>query len=378
MIGKLFLRTVLLMLVQVAYAAPEEPFRFNMPQGATATSHAVYDLHMLVLWVCAVIGAGVFLVMAWSLWRHRRARGVTPSRFSGNNRLEIIWAIIPVLILIGIAIPATKVLLAVNSQAPADLTVDIRGSQWKWQYSYVEQGITLDSNLAADSREASRKGGDRAPSSVPNYLRDVDRPLVLPVGKNIRLRITSNDVIHSWWVPELGFKRDAIPGFINQIDIVIDRPGIYRGQCAELCGSGHALMPIVVQAVSPKEFQAWVAQGEQDKAEVNKLAEKPWTRQLALAQGKEIYDATCAACHQPNGKGLPPTFPALDGSKVVNGPVQEHVRFVVHGSPRNPVMRAFGKDMNDRQLAAVLTYERNTWSNHTGDLVTPQQVEEAR
>lgn len=378
MMGRLFTWAVLLLIVPVAHAALNEPFRFNMPPGATVTSHAVYDLHMLVLWVCVVIGAGVFLVMAWSLWRHRRARAVTPAMFSGNTKLEIVWTVIPVLILIGVAIPATKVLLAINSQAPADLTVDIQGLQWKWRYSYPDQGISFDSNLTAESREAGRKGADRPPDRVSYYLRDVDRPLVLPVGKNVRLRITAADVIHSWWVPELGFKRDAIPGFVNQIDIIIDRPGIYRGQCAELCGSDHALMPIVVQAVTPQEFQAWIEQGKQQKVKEDESEEASWTQQLALTQGKKIYDSVCAACHQPDGKGIPPTFPTLDGSKIVTGAVQEHIRMVVHGSPRNPVMRGFGKEMSNRQLAAVITYERNAWGNHTGDLVTPQQVEAER
>lgn len=378
MIKRLFALVLLLAIMPVAQAAPEEPFRFNMAPGATPTSHAVYDLHMLVFWVCMVIGIGVFLVMGWSLLRHRRARGAIPARFAGNPTLEIAWTLVPVLILICIAVAATRALLAINAHPTPDLIVDIRGSQWKWHYRYPDQGVEFYSNLTSESRETARKGSETKPATVSYYLRDVDKPLVLPVGKQIRLRITSDDVIHSWWVPELGFKRDAIPGFINQVDLVIDQPGVYRGQCAELCGAGHAFMPIVVRAVSPEEFQTWLVQAKQEKEEEHKSEEAPWTRQRALTEGKKIYDSVCAVCHQLDGQGIPGTFPALDGSKIVNGSVQGHVWFVVHGSPRNPVMRAFGKEMNNKQLAAVLTYERNAWHNHTGDLVTPEQVEAAR
>jgi cytochrome c oxidase subunit II len=359
-------------------AAAEEPGGFNMPYGVTPTSHDVYDMHMLLFWVCTVIGALVFAVMIWSLVFHRRARGAVAAKFSGHTRLEIVWTAIPALILVAVAIPATRVLLAVNAHPHPYVTVDIHGSQWKWHYSYPDQGIAYYSNLKADSRKASREHSGISPATVPYYLRDVDHPLVLPVGKDVRLRITGDDVIHSWWVPQLGFKRDAIPGFINRADIVIDKPGIYRGQCAELCGAGHGFMPIVVKAVSPAEFLAWVTQSKKAEAAEHESEQGPWTRQLAMTQGKKIFDSVCAACHQLNGKGIPGVFPALDGSKIVNGPLAGHIKFVVHGSPRNPVMRPFGKEMNNRQLAAVLTYERNSWSNHTGDLVTPEEVEKAR
>jgi len=349
-----------------------------MHYGVTTTAHDVYQLHMLVFWVCTVIGAGVFAVMIWSLIYHRKARGVNAARFSGNNRLEIIWTVVPALILVAIAVPATFVLLSINALPKPDVIVDIHGSQWKWHYSYADQNIAFYSNLKADSRNASRLGSPAAPDTVPYYLRDVDNPLVLPVGEHIRLRITSDDVIHSWWVPDLGFKRDAIPGYINEADIVVDKPGFYRGQCAELCGAGHGFMPIVVQAVTAEQFTTWIAQMKKEEAAEGAQATAPWTRELAMREGKNTFESICAACHQINGKGIPGAFPALDGSAVVNGPLQAHLKFVIHGSPRNPVMRPFGKELNDRQLAAVLTYERNSWSNHTGDLVTPEEVEAAR
>jgi cytochrome c oxidase subunit 2 len=361
-----------------AAAAQEEPFGLNMHYGVTASAHEAYRLHMLVFWVCVVIGVAVFSVMVWSLLRHRRARGAIAAHFAGSTRVEIAWTVIPVLILVAIAIPATSALLAINALPKPDLTVDIHGSQWKWHYRYVDHDVAFNSNLKDNSRTASRKGATVSPETVPYYLRDVDQPLVLPVREHILLRITSDDVIHSWWVPDLGFKRDAIPGFINEADIVIDQPGTYRGQCAELCGAGHAFMPIVVQAVSAQQFAAWLAREKKEEAAEGVQATAPWSREVAMSEGKKLFDSVCAACHQTDGKGIPGAFPPLDGSAVVNGPLQAHLKFVIHGSPRNPVMRPFGKEMNDRQLAAVLTFERNSWSNHTGDLVTPEQVEAAR
>lgn len=379
MMRMILMQAMLFASAATANAASQEPFALNMPFGVTPTSHDVHDMHMLVFWVCVGIGVGVFAVMVWSLLRHRRSRGAVAAKFSGNTRLEIAWTLIPALILVGLAIPATRVLLEINAHPPHPaVIVDIHGSQWKWHYSYPELGLAFYSNLKSDSRQASLKGSGISPDTVPYYLRDVDQPLVLPVGVDIRLRITADDVIHSWWVPELGFKRDAIPGFENIADITIEKPGFYRGQCAELCGAGHGFMPIVVHAVPLAEFQSWVAQGKEAATVEKKSAAAPWTRQLAMTQGKKIFESVCAACHQPTGKGIPGVFPALDGSKVVNGPLAGHLKFVIHGSPRNPVMRPFGKEMDDRQLAAVITYERNSWSNHTGDLVTPQEVEAAR
>jgi len=363
---------------KIMAAAEEEPLRLNMHPGVTSISHQAYSLHMLVFWVCVVIGAGVFTVMVWSLFRHRRARGAVAENFSDNTWVEITWTVVPALILIGVAIPATRVLLADNDHPDAAVTVDVTGSQWRWHYSYADSGVAFFSNLKKESRSASRKDSSTSPSTVSFYLRDVDHPLILPVGEDVRLRITSDDVIHSWWVPKLGFKRDAIPGYVNEADIVIDKPGTYRGQCAELCGAGHAFMPIVVKALPEEKFQAWLQQKQHEAKEKNPEENKKWTMSFALKKGKHIFNSVCAACHQQDGKGVPGSFPALDGSKVVNGPLSGHLDIVIHGSDKNPVMRAFGKEMNDREIAAVLTYERNAWSNNTGDLVKPEQVEEAR
>jgi cytochrome c oxidase subunit II len=353
--------------------------QWNLPRGVTATSQQVYAMHMMVTWVCALVGIAVFAVMLWAVLRYRRSRGAVPAGFTGHAGLEVLWTLVPALILLGMLIPTTKVLLAINRPGNPAVTVRVTGSQWKWHYEYQEMGIGFYSNLKADSQEASRKGSGRSPASVPNYLRDVDRPLVLPTSQDIRLQIASDDVIHSWWVPDLGFKRDAIPGFINLVDIAIDRPGLYRGQCAELCGVGHAYMPIVVQAVAPAEFKTWIATEQQRQAaERSESAARPWTMAEALAQGQETYEAICAACHQKDGQGIPGAFPALKGSKVAKGPIADHIRFVLHGSPKNPVMRAFGKELDDRKIAGIVTYERNAWGNSTGELATPEQAEAAR
>lgn len=380
MIRKVLLQVFWFMLPATpVLAAPEDPFSFNMPYGVTPVSHDAYDMHMLLFWVCVAIGVGVFGVLIWSLIRHRRSRGAVASKFSENVKLEVVWTIIPVLILVAVAIPATKVLLKTNTHpAHPDVVVDVYGSQWKWQYKYPNEGISFYSNLKSTSRDASREGSKESPGNVPYYLQDVDHPMVVPVGKDVRLRITSVDVIHSWWVPQLGFKSDAIPGQINKADIVIDKPGVYRGQCAELCGAGHGFMPIVVKAVTPAAYADWVAQRKQAAAAKKQNESAPWTRKVAMTQGKKIYGSVCAACHQANGQGIKGTFPALDGSKIANGPLKNHLDIVIHGSKKNPVMQAYGKQLSDRDIAAVITYERNSWSNHTGDLVTPQEVEAAR
>ncbi len=351
--------------------------RWNLPRGVTETSHQVYDMHMMVALICILIGLFVFAALLWTIVRYRRSQGAVAAGFSSDIRLEVVWTLVPALILIAMLVPTTRVLLAINRPSPSEqpaLTVRITGSQWKWKYSYPDLSIAFSSNLAASSREASRKNASPSPATVPQYLREVDRPLVLPSGQRIRLQITSEDVIHSWWVPAFGFKRDAIPGYLNLMEIAIDRPGWYYGQCAELCGIDHAYMPIVVHAVPPADFERWVEEERQrQETERYALAARPWTMDEAMAQGKTDFDADCAACHQQNGEGIPGVFPALKGSQVVTGPLPDHIRFVLQGSPRNPAMRAFGPELNDRQLAGILTYERNAWGNNMGDLVTPRK-----
>ena len=379
MMWKRLLLALTTLFTAVGAAAQEGTSAFNMTRGVTEIARDAFDMHMLLLWICVAIGVVVFGIMIWSLIRHRRSRGAKPSKFSENTTVEIVWTIIPVLILVGVAVPATAVLLKTNAEAPdPDVVVDVHGSQWKWEYVYPEENISFVSNLASSSRDASQMNAEESPADNPNYLLDVDNPLVVPAGQDVRLRITSDDVIHAWWVPELGFKRDAVPGRFSNIDLHIDEPGTYRGQCAELCGSGHAYMPVVVEAVTPAAYEEWLAQKQEAAAKQAEQASAPYNFEVAMKQGKNVYESACASCHQTNGKGIEGTFPALEGGKITTGPVEGHMKIVIHGSEKNPVMQAYGDKLSNRELAAVITYERNAWSNDTGDLVTPQAVEAAR
>ncbi len=359
--------------------ALNEPERFNLAPGATGTSVEIFHLHNAVLLVCTLIAIGVFSIIGYTLWRYRRPRHAVPDTFKGNRTIEIIWTAIPLAILVIISIPATRVLLEMARDIPTELTIEVRGSQWKWHYRYMHSDLGFYSNLKTASRDASSGKDGARPQLVDYYLRDVDNPLVLPTGRPIRLQITSDDVIHSWWVPALGIKRDAVPGYLNRVHFVIDKPGIYRGQCSELCGTGHAFMPIVVKALPPDEFDAWRSTAEATlKQSQQEEATTTWTMDGALKRGEKVFGAICAACHQASGEGVPGVFPALKGSKVATGPLGPHLDIVIHGSKRNPIMRPWGEQLDDRDLAGVITYERNAWGNQTGDLVLPQQVKEAR
>jgi len=239
----------------------------NMTQGVTQLSGNHFDLHMIVLWICVVIGIGVFTVMFTSIVLHRKSRGYEAAKFNHSTRAEIIWTIIPVIILVGMAVPATKALVQMEDSSGAEMTVKITGFQWRWKYEYLDQDISFISSLSPTSNAARQLNSGITPDSVENYLLDVDHPLVLPVGRKIKFLITADDVIHSWWVPALGWKRDAIPGFINEAWTNIEKPGTYRGQCAELCGKDHGFMPIVVIALAENEFDSWVTQQLAEKTQ---------------------------------------------------------------------------------------------------------------
>jgi cytochrome c oxidase subunit 2 len=247
----------------------------NMPRGVTSQSVNHFDLHMIVLWICVVIGIGVFTVMFTSIFLHRKSRGAEPAKFSHSTKAEIIWTIIPVLILVGMAVPATTALVRMEDSSGAEMTIKITGFQWRWKYEYLDQDISIISSLSRNSNEARQRNSGIAPESVDHYLRDVDHPLVLPIGRKIKFLITADDVIHSWWVPALGWKRDAIPGFINEAWTNIDTPGTYRGQCAELCGKDHGFMPIVVIALPEDEFEAWVDEQNAEKRQSNEQETAP-------------------------------------------------------------------------------------------------------
>jgi cytochrome c oxidase subunit 2 len=356
-----------------APAAAMADYRLNLHEGVTRISHEIYNLHMLVLWIVTIVGIGVFGVMIYSIINHRKSKGVTPASFHESTTVEVIWTIIPFIILVAIAVPATKTLLEMEDMSHPDVNIKITGWQWKWEYDYIDNGVHFFSNLAESSVKASQLHSGIDVTKVDHYLLNVDHPLVVPVGKKVRLLITGEDVIHSWWVPQLGVKHDAIPGHINESWFRADKEGIYRGQCAELCGKGHGFMPIVVKVVSENEYNSWVDQEKKAAAATAASSNKVFTKEELMKHGAEVYNTTCAPCHQPNGKGLPGVFPALAGSKTVDGPIQGHLHTVIFGRP-GTAMAAFGKQLSAVDIAAVVTYERNSFGNHMGDMAQPSDV----
>ncbi|MBB5321810.1 cytochrome c oxidase subunit II [Marinobacter oulmenensis] len=340
----------------------------NMSPGVTGTSNQIFSLHMTILWICVAIGVVVFGVMFWSILAHRKSQGHKPANFHENTVVEILWTIVPFAILVAMAIPATATLVEMYDTTDADLDIRVTGYQWKWQYEYVDQEFGYFSNLATPAdqiRNRQNKG--------ENYLLEVDNPLVIPVGQKVRFLLTSNDVIHSWWVPAFGVKKDAIPGFINEAWVKVEEPGTYRGQCTELCGKNHGFMPVVVEAVPQDEYDTWVADQKAAAEKERELTQKDWTMEELMARGEQTYQTTCASCHQPDGSGSPPAFPALKGSAIATGDVQGHLDIVVNGKS-GTAMQAFGSQLSEVDLAAVVTFERNAWGNNTGDMVTPKQV----
>jgi len=349
----------------------------NMTQGVTPISQDVYNMHMTSLYVVTIIGILVFSVMFWSIFHHRKSKGVKPAKFSHSTTVEVIWTLIPFAIIVALAIPATKLLAKMDDTSKSEITVKATGYQWKWKYDYIDEDITIYSNLAADSVDASQKNSDIDPKTADNYLRNTDTALVLPVGKKIRIMTTASDVIHAWWVPDLGWKRDAIPGFINDNWTVINKEGIYRGQCAEICGKGHGYMPIVVKAVPEKEYLAWVQETKLALKSKKDSGDKELSMDELKSKGETVYKANCLACHQANGQGIKGVFPALDGSPLatVKTRITEHIHQVIYGKNNMP---AFGEQLSDTDIAAVVTYERNVWGNKTGDIIQPKDVAASR
>lgn len=346
--------------------------KYNMTRGATDISQQVYDLHMAIFYICCVIGAIVFALMFWSIVYHRKSKGAKAAQFHGSLKIELLWTAIPVVILVVMAIPASKTLIAMEDASKADLTVLITGSQWKWHYKYMEYPIEYYSMLATPRDQI-----DNLAEKTELYLRDVDKPLVLPTGKKIRFLVTADDVIHAWWVPAFAIKKDANPGFINETWTKVDKPGIYRGQCAELCGKDHGFMPVVVDVRTPEEFDRWAAEQvalqAQAKAEAEKAAQQTQSMEELMALGQKTYESHCAMCHQISGDGLPGAIPALKGSAMVTQDVSAHIHIVVYGKQAT-AMQAFAKQLTTSELAAVITYERNAWGNNTGDLVQVADV----
>ncbi|HHF3022780.1 TPA: cytochrome c oxidase subunit II [Vibrio diabolicus] len=345
---------------------------YNMTKGVTAISGQVYELHMLIFYICCVIALIVFGVMFYSIFRHRKSKGAVAAHFHESTKVEIIWTVIPIIILVAMAIPATKTLVAMEDTSQSDITVKITGSQWKWHYSYFGEDVEFFSLLAT-----SQKQIDGIETKGAHYLLEVDNPLVLPVNRKVRFLMTSDDVIHSWWVPDFAVKKDTIPGFINEAWTRIDEPGVYRGQCAELCGRAHGFMPVVVHAMEEEKFDEWLASKKEEIALQKAAAQEALSQDLSMeelmSQGESIYTARCAVCHQANGEGIPGAFPAIKGSPIATGPISEHIDVIVNGRP-GTAMQSFSNQLSDKEIAAVITYQRNAWGNDTGDRVQASDV----
>jgi len=344
----------------------------NLREGVTDISQKVFDLHMLIFWICVVACVAVFAVLIYSIFTHRKSKGAVPASFHESTTVEIIWTTIPFLVLVAMAVPATTTLLALEDTRDSDISIQITGYQWKWKYDYLDEGISFFSVLTTPRDQIV---GD-APKDE-NYLLEVDNPIVVPINKKIRFLITSNDVIHSWWVPDLGWKQDAIPGFINDAWTELSEPGTYRGKCAELCGKDHGFMPIVLIAKTEDDYAAWVEEQKGAAAAAAGAATQTLTMDELMAKGETAYNTSCAACHQVNGAGIPGVFPAIAGGPITTGDVAGHIDIVVNGKA-GTAMQAFGEQINAVDLAAIITYERNAFGNNSGDMVQPADVAAAK
>jgi cytochrome c oxidase subunit 2 len=353
----------------LAWSDDSKVNQLNMSPGVTEVGASIYDLHMWILWICVVIGVLVFGAMFYSIFAHRKSRGVTPATFHESTKVEVAWTVVPFLILLGMAVPATSTLIDVYDFKDAEMDILITGYQWKWKYEYLDENgdsVVFFSNLRTPQDEIYNRE-----DKGEHYLLEVDQPVVIPVDTKVRFLVTAYDVIHSWWVPELAVKKDAIPGFINETWTKATKTGIYRGQCAELCGKDHGFMPIVVNVVTREEYDSWLAQKKQESAEIKALMAQTFTLDDLAARGKEVYDRACLACHGANGEGG--LGKAIAGSAVAMGATDTHLDVVVNGVSGS-AMQAFGGQLNDVDMAAVLTYQRNAFGNNMGDLIQPVDV----
>jgi cytochrome c oxidase subunit II len=342
---------------------------WNMPVGVTGLSREIHSLHMIIFWICVVIGVVVFGVMFYSLFRFRRSQGAKSANFHEHTGVEVLWTAVPLLILVVMAVPATATLKDMYDASEADLDIMVTGQQWRWRYEYLGEDVAFNSSMSTP-REQIRNEADKDTT----YLLDVDEPLVVPVDKKVRLLLTADDVIHSWWVPELAVKQDAIPGFVNENWVRIDEPGIYRGQCAELCGKDHAFMPVVVEAVEQDEFDDWLAERKEAAEEEAMGVDREWEMDELMERGEEVYGSVCASCHQDDGSGSG-DFPALADNQQMLDDADWHVDKVVNGVS-GTAMAAFRGTLNPVEIAAVVTYERNAWGNEAGDTVQPSEIAE--
>lgn len=343
-------------------------YQLNLREPQSALAKDVYDLHTLINLVCLGIFIVVFGAMFYSIWKHRKSAGHQAEHFHENTTVEIIWTIIPFFILVGMAYPATKQVLAMKDTSNPDMTVKVTGYQWKWEYDYLKDNVKFMSTMSTPRAQIENQE-----AKGEHYLLEVDEAMVVPVNKKVRVLLTAGDVIHAWWVPELAVKQDAIPGFIRDVWFKSETTGTFRGQCTELCGKDHAFMPIVVKVVTQEEYDAWLASKQQGAAVAAADNTKTFTQEELVAKGEAVYNANCAACHQANGAGIPGAFPAITGSAIATGPIDAHIGIVMNGKA-GTAMAAFGGQLSEADIAAVVTYQRNALGNQVGDMAQPAQV----
>jgi len=346
----------------------------NMPQGITEVSQSIFELHMLIFWICVWIGVVVFGVMFYSIFKHRKSKGAVASKFHESLGLELLWTAVPTVILIAMAVPATSVLIQMYDTTNSDVDIKITGHQWKWQYDYLGEDVGFFSNLTTTDDEIYNRT-----EKGENYLEEVDNHVVVPTGKKVRFLITSNDVIHAWWLPEIAVKKDAIPGYINESWAMIPegQEGIYRGKCAELCGVQHGFMPIVLEAVTADEYQVWLDDQRAGKVAEAAAAQGDFSYDELMVEGAAVYARSCAGCHGTEGQGMGSIFPALAGSPMALNDMAGHIDIVINGKPGS-AMQSFSAQLTDVEIAAVITFERNAWGNDTGETVTPKMIIDAK
>ncbi|TFW19764.1 cytochrome c oxidase subunit II [Massilia arenosa] len=373
-----------------ALAAPEGvqgrpvAHQLDLQMPVTGIATEVNSLHNWMMLVCLVIFIAVFGVMFYSILKHRKSLGHKPATFHESTAVEIAWTIVPFLIVIGMALPATKTVVAMKDTSNADVTIKATGMQWKWGYEYLAgegKGINFISNIATPRAAVGSPGVAPTVARTENYLLEVDNEVVVPVNKKIRIVTTANDVIHAWTIPAFAVKQDAIPGFVRDTWFKAEKIGTYRGNCVELCGKEHAFMPIVVKVVSDADYSAWVAKKQAEMAALADDPSKVWTLDELKTKGEKIYSTNCVVCHQANGKGVPGAFAALDGSPVVNGPKADQIHVLLNGkkSGKFPSEMPAWKQLSDSDIAAVITYTRNSWSNKAAEnIVQPAEVLAAR
>jgi cytochrome c oxidase subunit 2 len=373
-------------LAQAPVSQGGKPVRYelNLQPPVTKIAHEIYDLHTLIMVICLVIFVAVFGVMFYSIYKHRKSLGHKPASFHESTAVEIAWTVVPFLIVIGMALPATKTVVAMKDTSNADITIKATGMQWKWGYDYLKgegEGVSFLSTLTTPRSQVGAPGVAPTMARTDTYLLEVDNEVVVPVNKKIRIVLTANDVIHAWWVPAFGVKQDAIPGFVRDTWFKAEQTGTFRGHCAELCGKEHAFMPIVVKVVEEAEYKAWVEGKKKEMAALMDDPSKVWTIDELKTKGEKVYNANCVACHQASGKGVPGAFAALDGSPVVNGPKAAQIHTVLNGqkSGKFPSEMPAWKQLSDSDIAAVITYTRNNWSNKAAEnIVQPAEVLAAR